>query len=69
MIIFQYVYLSTVQVRALILGYKFRGTVCIQTIYAATEQKREQQQQQQQRVSAYMFVHLLGVCYVLCCTL
>ena len=51
-IFFQYVYLSTVQVRALILRQKFRGTIFIQTISAATAQKREQQQQQHQRVSA-----------------
>ena len=40
------------QVRALIMGYNFSGTVLIQTIFAATEQKREQQQQQQKRVNA-----------------
>ena len=32
--------------------WKFRGTVFIQTISAATAQKREQQKQQHQRVSA-----------------
>ena len=43
------------QVRALIMGYKFSGTVLIQTIFAATEQKREHHQQQQQRVSAVRY--------------
>ena len=66
---FQYVYLSTVKVRTLIMGQKFRGTVFIQTISSGTTQKREQQQQQQQRVSAYSSVHLLGVRNGICWTL
>ena len=36
---FWYVYLSSVQVRALILGWKFRGTVFIQTISTEIEQE------------------------------
>ena len=35
-----------------LLGYKIRDTIFIQTISAETSQKREQQQQQQQKVSA-----------------
>ena len=63
---FQYVYLSTMKISALMMGQKVRGVVFIQTISAKTAQKREQQQQQQQRVSAYYFVRLLGVCDGFC---
>ena len=56
-----YGYSSTVQVRALILGYRFRDTIFSRNCFAATAQKREQQQQQQQRISAYLLLCLSGV--------
>ena len=58
--------LSTVQVCALILGYKFRGTVLFKNISASTAKKREQQQQQQHMISEYSCVYLLGVRDVFC---
>ena len=51
------------------MGYRFRGNVFIQTIYAEKEQKIEHKQQQQQRVSAYLFMRLLVVRDGLCWTL